>query len=130
MIGNLPSSHSTPQSDEEAALTVWSNVWDQTNGSVLFEAIPFNDAANSTLAPKCRLGSPHSSAILDFDGDCLADLFLTCQEPDDRLSYHIWLNDPAGGGFREAQTGILPKGTGMISFADMGTSVLLPCPYH
>jgi integrin alpha FG-GAP repeat containing protein 1 len=125
MIGNVPSSQSTPNSDEEAALTVWSNVWDKTNGSILFDTVPFNDAANSTVVPKCRLGSPHSSAILDFDGDCLADLFLTCQEPDSQLSYHIWLNDPAGGGFREAQSGMLPKGTGMISFGDMGTYVSL-----
>ncbi|KIM30943.1 hypothetical protein M408DRAFT_21755 [Serendipita vermifera MAFF 305830] len=119
MIGNVPTSRSTPNPSEESALMVWSNVWDSTNGTSLFEIVPFEQATSSSAAPKCRLGSPHSSAILDFDGDCLADLFLTCQEPDDRISYHIWLNDPAGGGFRLGQTGMLPKGAGMVSFADM-----------
>jgi len=130
MIGNVPSPDSSPNADEEAALMVWSNVWDKTNSTILFDTVPFNGATNSTTAPKCRLGSPHSSAILDFDGDCLADIFLTCQEPDDQLSYHIWLNDPAGGDFREAQSGMLPKGTGMISFGDVGMlyySFILQC---
>ena len=130
MIGNIPTSRSTPNPSEESALMVWSNVWEKTNGTLLFDTVPFNGASNSSAAPKCRLGSPHSSAILDFDGDCLADLFLTCQEPDDRFSYQIWLNDPAGGGFRLGQTGLLPKGTGMVSFGDMGENDALVATFN
>jgi hypothetical protein len=124
MIGNLPLSRSTPDPNQEGTLTVWSNVWEKTNGSILFDTTPFASSVTSqdSSIPKCHLPNPHSSAVLDFDGDCLADLFLTCQDPQtDHLTYQIWLNDPAGEGFKLGKTGPLPKGAGMVSFADMGT---------
>lgn len=68
----------------------------------------------------CKLPSPHSNAFIDLDGDCLADLFLVCQDDTSSsgLSYQIWKN-AKDSGFELAQTGSLPAGTGQISFADM-----------
>lgn len=121
MIGNVPPTGSTP-TDQDNALTIWKNVWDQTNGQILFDTVPFASSNNSTTsAPKCQLPNPHSSAIVDFNGDCLADLFLICKDPSssDRTTYQIWLNDP-NGGYTLAREGAMPKGSGMVSFGDMG----------
>lgn len=65
--------------------------------------------------------TPHSNAFIDLDGDCLADLFLTCQNGNspDHLSYQVWLNDKDGK-FKLARKGDLPFGTKSVSFADMG----------
>lgn len=70
----------------------------------------------------CQFPTPHFNAYIDLDGDCLADLFLTCQNgqsPDD-LSYQIWLNNKAGG-YKLGLKGNLPLGTKSVGFADMGT---------
>ena len=124
MIGNVPSQ---PQ---DGALVIWKNVWESTDGQILFDTIPFV-SPNMTSAPKCRLPSPHSSAVVDFNGDCLADLFLTCKDPtsSDKTTYQIWLNDPEGGGYTLARQGTMPQGSGLVSFADMGefeASLFLP----
>lgn len=68
----------------------------------------------------CIFPNPHSNAFIDLNGDCLADLFFVCQDAHDssRLSYQIWTNAKSSG-FRLAQKGALPSGTGQISFADM-----------
>ncbi|KAG8786607.1 hypothetical protein FRC20_011034 [Serendipita sp. 405] len=125
MIGNIPQSSVSPNPGETGTLKLWKNVWESSNGTILFDLISFNDsveleAGQSSSIPECVLPNPHSSAIVDLDGDCSADLFLTCKvSGSDRLSYQIWLNDPSGGGFKLGQTGLLPKGAGMVSFADM-----------
>jgi len=89
----------------------------------------------------CELANPHSNAILDFDGDCLAgqclykhsahvgslterwpflDLFLLCKSGStSQYSYQIWINDKSGA-FVLGQQGQLPANIGPISFADMG----------
>ncbi|TIB81269.1 hypothetical protein E3Q22_01297 [Wallemia mellicola] len=69
----------------------------------------------STGTP-CKMSQTHSNAFIDLNGDCLADLFLVCSghEP----SYQIWLNNPANDNFVLHSQNSLPKGTGMISFAD------------
>jgi integrin alpha FG-GAP repeat containing protein 1 len=119
MIGNVPSQQSIPSS-QDGALVIWKNVWDSTGDQILFDTIPFA-APNMTSAPKCTLPNPHSSAIVDFNGDCLADLFLTCKDPSsDKTTYQIWLNDPEGGGYTLARQGAMPQGSGLVSFADMG----------
>lgn len=87
---------------------------------------PFDSPVN------CKLTNPHSSAFVDLDGDCLADLFLTCQEDDGTESYQIWINQKSQG-FHLARTGKLPLGTKHVTFADMdrdGTidMVLATCP--
>lgn len=81
---------------------------------------------NSTSPPldlksfDCKLPSPHFNAFIDLDGDCLADLFLTCEgKSAEHLSYQIWLNNKDGN-FTLARKGDLPRGTKSVSFADMG----------
>lgn len=69
----------------------------------------------------CQFPTPHSNAFIDLDGDCLADLFLTCQngKSPEKLSYQIWLNDKKGK-FKLARKGDLPYGIKSVGFADMG----------
>lgn len=92
----------------------------------------------------CTSPSPHSNQFLDLDGDCLADVFLTCLggkngDDEDHLRYEIWVNEKRasllggdeaegddgrigrGGKFVWKRGGDLPKGTRSVSFADMGT---------
>lgn len=48
--------------------------------------------------PSARLTSPHSVSLIDLDGDCMADLFLTVEDSSSgRKFYEIWLR-------RETQT--------------------------
>nr|KAJ3422011.1 hypothetical protein HK105_001523 [Polyrhizophydium stewartii] len=67
---------------------------------------------------KCHLPHPHSSAFVDLNGDCLADIFLVCDD-NGHARYQIWTNDKDSGEFVFAREGKLPYGTGPISFADM-----------
>jgi len=98
-------------------LKMWKNEWQATEGRELFTLA---DPPLEMSGFNCRFPTPHSNAFVDLDGDCLADLFLVCQDPShlDKLSYQIWIN-AKGSDFRLAQTGPLPAGTGQISFADM-----------
>ncbi|KAG8784926.1 hypothetical protein FRC12_018139 [Ceratobasidium sp. 428] len=75
--------------------------------------------ANSPLSDRvCTIADPHSNAVIDFNGDCLADLFLTCQQPSTNTqSFQIWTR--ADGGYTLAREGTLPNGAGSVSFADM-----------
>ncbi|KAG8681103.1 hypothetical protein FRC08_015836, partial [Ceratobasidium sp. 394] len=74
---------------------------------------------NSPLSDRvCTIADPHSGAIVDFNGDCVPDLFLTCQQPSTgRQTFQIWTR--ADGGYTLAREGTLPKGAGPVSFADM-----------
>ena len=58
------------------------------------------------------------------DGDCLADLFLTCgtgeKGSNELASYQIWRNDKDSGQFVLSRKAALPKGTKTVGFADMG----------
>jgi len=86
---------------------------------------------------KCKISDPHSNAVIDFDGDCLAgskisrslfafklttrtDVFLTCEDDQGRKTYQIWVNGKEKG-FILSQEGTLPSGTLAISFADIGS---------
>ncbi|KAH9465512.1 hypothetical protein Pst134EA_013395 [Puccinia striiformis f. sp. tritici] len=111
---------------------VWKNLASSStsNSSTPFVIIdpPFNTPIN------CKLPNPHSSAFIDLDGDCLADIFLTCEDEAGmgEQSYQIWINNK-NEGFSLSRTGILPRGTKGITFADMdrdGTidMVLSVCP--
>lgn len=69
--------------------------------------------------------APHFDAFIDLDGDCLADLFLTCLDDPRRsessgASYQVWTNDKDKGTFVFKREGSLPKGVKGITFADMG----------
>ncbi|KAJ2496608.1 hypothetical protein GGH96_005712 [Coemansia sp. RSA 1972] len=96
---------------------VWTNKADGTkqeerDAQDLFELQPFMSSESSTKM--CQPASPHSSAFVDLDGDCLADLFIVCQGNEE---YQIWLNSDSG--FVYSQTGKLPSSAGPVSFADM-----------
>ena len=49
----------------------------------------------SVLAGGSPLLNPHSSAFVDLNGDCLADLFVTAQDPANpsKPQYEIWINN-------------------------------------
>ncbi|KAG0143907.1 hypothetical protein CROQUDRAFT_660602 [Cronartium quercuum f. sp. fusiforme G11] len=66
----------------------------------------------------CKLPNPHSSAFIDLDGDCLADIFLTCEGSSSQQTYQIWTNSKSQG-FTLAREGALPKATKQITFADV-----------
>ncbi|KAG2020932.1 hypothetical protein CC2G_006216 [Coprinopsis cinerea AmutBmut pab1-1] len=95
-------------------LQIWQNIWNESAPSPqLYEMIP---------APfpnvRCKLAHPHSNAVVDLNGDCLADVFLVCDEGNGKQSYQIWANNKDDG-FSLSQKGDLPAGTQSISFADI-----------
>ncbi|WFD21174.1 hypothetical protein MCAP1_003435 [Malassezia caprae] len=102
--------HATAQG---GALRVWQNV-----APMHFE---LGELVLRGDVPACRLAEPHSSAHIDLNGDCLADLFLVCEgtQPG-HTTYQAWVAVPeAPLTYELAQTGDLPPGTGPLSFADM-----------
>jgi hypothetical protein len=42
----------------------------------------------SRTLPKATLSQPHSSSMIDLDGDCVSDLFLTVKDLASGLSYY------------------------------------------
>ncbi|KAJ6515434.1 hypothetical protein C8R45DRAFT_956505 [Mycena sanguinolenta] len=94
----------------DSSLQVWQNVWNAseplsplfTVGDPLFKGT------------QCTLANPHSNAVVDFDGDCLADVFLLCDDG----SYQIWINNK-NDGFSLALHGSMPSGVRSVSFADV-----------
>ncbi|CED84767.1 Predicted membrane protein [Phaffia rhodozyma] len=66
----------------------------------------------------CTLSEPHSNAFVDLDGDCLADLFLHCTDTyTGENTFQIWVN--RRGSFVLSHEGQFPKGSGMVTFADI-----------
>ena len=63
----------------------------------------------------CTISSPHSNAFIDMNGDCLADLLLTCAGP--VPSFQIYTATAAG--FQLARSHQYNSGAGPLSFADM-----------
>ncbi|KAL0947607.1 hypothetical protein HGRIS_013696 [Hohenbuehelia grisea] len=109
LLGITPSS-----SNSESPLKLWQNVWNSSET---------NTPLFSVMDPKfsgaqCKLSNPHSNAVIDLNGDCLADLFLVCDDARGGKTFQIWTNNKAAG-FSLAQTGYLPAGTQSITFADM-----------
>ncbi|KAJ1956682.1 hypothetical protein EC988_001221, partial [Linderina pennispora] len=102
---------------------VWQN--SQKPGTEMYDLtafVPGNDTQEM-----CQPASPHSSAFVDLDGDCLADLFIVC---DGNEEYQIWTNSAAG--FVYSQTGKLPTNAGPVSFADINADgsldLVIPIP--
>lgn len=108
-------------------LSIWKNAYDRTNGSQAFtiENAPLEYNETVLAEPSCQLAKPHSSAFIDLDGDCLADLFLVCiDSATSQLTYQIWIANKLKEGstiptYKFGSGGTLPKGTGALSFADM-----------
>ncbi|KAG1748835.1 uncharacterized protein EDB91DRAFT_1111126 [Suillus paluster] len=94
--------------------TVWQNTWNGSQSQpTLFELIDPPFTGN-----QCTLANPHSNAVIDLNGDCLADIFLVCQDSSGKKSFQIWVNNKDSG-FSLAQSDVLPSGTQGISFADV-----------
>ncbi|KAG6836589.1 hypothetical protein H0H93_006332 [Arthromyces matolae] len=77
LLGITPAS----KSDPKAPFQLWKNVWNasQPNSPLFRMATP------AFHGPQCVLANPHSNAIVDLNGDCLADrdgtidmVFTTC----------------------------------------------------
>ncbi len=88
---------------------------------------------------QCKLANPHSNAVVDLDGDCLAgasvvyclssiselnylcwaDVFLVCDDGHGAKYFQIWVNNKDNG-FTLSQQGNLPSGVQSITFADIG----------
>ncbi|KAJ7063605.1 hypothetical protein C8F01DRAFT_1133673 [Mycena amicta] len=109
LLGTTPSSQSS-----SSPLQVWSNIWNASDShSSLFNVgdAPFKGA-------QCKPANPHSNAVVDFDGDCLADVFLLCDDGQGGTKYQIWVNKKADG-FSLALQGAMPAGVQSVSFADV-----------
>lgn len=93
----------------------------------------------------CRLAHPHSSAFVDLNGDCLADLFFFCQDEKTRklfiqiwtanlvLDYAVQHSLESGDHYTFAHQYDLPPGAGQVSFSDMNADgtidmVFAACP--
>ncbi|KAJ7771527.1 hypothetical protein B0H16DRAFT_1513818 [Mycena metata] len=118
----------TPSSSSTSPFQVWQNVWNASDPqSPLFDVV--DPLFKGT---QCTLSNPHSNAVVDLDGDCLADVFLLCDDGRGGNSYQIWVNNKADG-FSLALEGSMPSGMQTISFADVdrdGTidMVFTTCP--
>ncbi|KAI6111062.1 hypothetical protein F5141DRAFT_1112303 [Pisolithus sp. B1] len=93
---------------------VWKNNWNTSNS----EAPLFELTDPSFNGSQCTLASPHSNAIIDLNGDCLADIFLVCDEGSGQRSFQIWVNNKDAG-FTLTQYQSLPSGVQAISFGDI-----------
>ncbi|GAA5877748.1 hypothetical protein JCM1840_003347 [Sporobolomyces johnsonii] len=110
--------------DDKSVPRLWNNSWVASNHTSIFtlDNAPLDLTSTPTKTFTCHFPSPHFNAFIDLDGDCLADLFLMCQNNKDDehdLSFQIWLNDKESGKFRFAREGSLPRGTKSVGFADM-----------
>ncbi|TIA87048.1 hypothetical protein E3P81_04076 [Wallemia ichthyophaga] len=70
----------------------------------------------------CKLTQKHSNAFIDLDGDCLADVFLLCDESTDKdnkdTAFQIWRNNPSNNTFTLHSHTPLPPNSGLVTFAD------------
>ncbi|KIS72216.1 uncharacterized protein UMAG_11447 [Mycosarcoma maydis] len=123
----IPFNASASPAKDASELKIWRNLLvDSSDTTAAFDIAeaPFLEA---TKAPACNLANPHSSAFIDLNGDCLADLFLVCSEESflsSKLTYQIWTavkpnSNGQGSGFKLSSTGELPPGTGALSFGDI-----------
>ncbi|KAJ3295635.1 hypothetical protein HK104_002440 [Borealophlyctis nickersoniae] len=102
-----------PTTKHDYKLSLWSP------SSMDGKASPVNLDDGGQNHRVCKISHPHSNAFIDLDGDCLPDLFLTCQDsPSSPLKFQIWLNRKEKG-FVFGMEKELPSGTGHITLADM-----------
>ncbi|KAJ8522676.1 hypothetical protein ONZ45_g812 [Pleurotus djamor] len=109
LLGVTPSSRGSSNS-----LRVWQNTWNSSSPNPrLFDVVE-----PKLKGTQCTISHPHSNAVVDLNGDCLADIFLVCDDSRGGKSFQVWVNNKEDG-FSLAQTGYLPAGTQSITFADM-----------
>ncbi|KYR01791.1 putative integrin alpha FG-GAP repeat-containing protein [Tieghemostelium lacteum] len=88
--------------------TLWVNNDDS------YSSQPMN-VPDQNLGP---ISKPHSNSFVDFNGDCLADLFITSLSLDGtHLVGEIWINQQQNG-YILTITYDFPPGTGQITFSD------------
>ncbi|OCH90654.1 hypothetical protein OBBRIDRAFT_793094 [Obba rivulosa] len=103
------------RSSSSSTFKIWSNIWNSSSSNPRI----FNVTDPNFEGAQCTLSNPHSNAAVDLNGDCLADLFLVCNEQNSRSKYYqMWVNNKADG-FALAQLGRLPDGVQTVSFADI-----------
>ncbi|KAJ6570286.1 hypothetical protein DFH09DRAFT_1154556 [Mycena vulgaris] len=110
LLGMTPSS----QGSSGSPLQVWQNVWNASDP----HSPLFNVGDPLFKGAQCKLANPHSNAVVDLDGDCLADVFLLCDDGHGGNTYQIWVNNK-GDGFSLASKGAMPAGVQTVSFADV-----------
>jgi integrin alpha FG-GAP repeat containing protein 1 len=93
--------------------TVWLNTGKRDR---LFQVRSLEDLAPSLAKRMCNLSRTHSHAFVDMDGDCLADIVVTCGDP--RNAIQIWSNRKEAGFELVFESSLLP-GNGLLSFIDM-----------
>lgn len=98
-----------------SAVKLWRNTINGDGGNFQIESPPF-----TPLDRMCELASPASHAFVDIDGDCLADVVLTCKgRHSSESSFQVWRNTGHQQGFVFGGEWKLPDGAGAITFADM-----------
>ncbi|SPO34644.1 uncharacterized protein PSFLO_00115 [Pseudozyma flocculosa] len=125
LLGHPSSRMGAAPGSDGSSLKLWRNLLAESNrtSTDAFDIVDAPFLTPNGPAPACKLSNPHSSAYVDLNGDCLADLFLVCGTPD-QLTYQIWTatkpeTKHGESGFTLATSGSLPPGTGALSFADM-----------
>ncbi|KAJ1658607.1 hypothetical protein IWQ61_002183 [Dispira simplex] len=101
---------------------LWKNnarAHDQQSPLFTLQDVPFGGSDDSTTL--CTFANPHSGAWVDLNGDCRADLFVTCQteSSEDVPTFQIWTSTRDSVGLTFAREGSLPRGAGQVSFSDM-----------
>lgn len=132
----------------EGEMKMWENILETsssssettTNASTApaFKLSPPPLRSDDSRHSPCELADPHSSAYVDLNGDCMADLFLVCapKGSEGRQEFQIWTatatatdvsgdddkkgpSPPPFEGFTFSRSGYLPPLAGALSFADM-----------
>ncbi|KAF7294648.1 hypothetical protein MIND_01001600 [Mycena indigotica] len=109
LLGMTPSSQGS-----SSPLQVWLNTWNASES----QSSLFDIREPAFRGAQCKPANPHSNAVVDFDGDCLADLFLLCDDGRGGMTYQIWVNKKTEG-FSLALQGAMPAGVQSVSFADI-----------
>ncbi|ELU43764.1 T-cell immunomodulatory protein [Rhizoctonia solani AG-1 IA] len=99
--------------DPDGNMKLWRNN-DDTSGTFTLCVTHLVDPPLPSQA--CKLADPHSSAVVDFNGDCLAGMPFGLDQDD---TFQIWTRSPGSqGGYTFARGEKLPKGAGAVSFSD------------
>ena len=82
------------------------------------ECRSYNDVSNF------KIYNPHSNSILDLNGDCAGDLFITSKDGSGNLNFEIWLMNPNDGKFCLVDVQTITPSISSVSFGDI--SIFLP----